>query len=562
MPEYDTQLAVLRKKLFFDPTGANVETFVQLVRQAVHFVVDAQGDGPVYPRRHGKPPLSAVIQSATLSSEILRDPSVLLQNLSREIEGAVKAGHPFMVKNIIPAPSLMHISVNAALSIYMLNGVTGEDAANALHAELKVAKVYATLAGYEAERAGGLFTFGGTATNLYAFKIGLSRMQPDHILNGLREQPVIVGSMPAHFSHQSAAIWLGIGRNSYLTARSHTDQTTDLEDLERLCSTQIEHGRKIACIVGVGGTTSNMAIDNFAEIAALRNQLVHKYALDYRPHVHCDSVIGWAYLHFRNYDFSRNPLGFTSVVLDRIRDITDRLASLKHADTFGIDFHKTGYMPYVSSMIIARDKQDLAELGRESEMKTPLFHEEEAYNPGKFSLETSRPAANMVATWMTLQALGEEGYQVLLGNAQEIAQIVRDLIEAHAQETGLAIVNRRPFGSDVFVRCYPPGTDTDDAYRRELQDDRFLALNTEYTRAFHAWISEHRAEGDNAVTLSKTSAAFYTATGAPVVALRIYVLSPYADAASATALVARIEDAKSAFDATRAPFVEHHRKSI
>ena len=117
-----------------------------------------------------------------------------------------------------------------------------------------------------------------------------------------------------------------------------------------------------------------------------------------------------------NYDFDKNELGLSQRALARIQKIIQRLSSLHCVDSFGVDFHKTGYMPYVASMIITKRKEDLTRLRRDGKVMTPLFHDDAAYNPGTFTLETSRSAANILATWLTLNAFGQEGYQTLLGH--------------------------------------------------------------------------------------------------------------------------------------------------
>ena len=548
MSNYNPLLEALREEHFLRPNGSNLALTLELVKHALSSVLDNQGDNPTFHRAKAKLSTSEVIASAQLTDELSLTPTQIVDELAQEIGGSVKASDPYMVKNVLPIPSMIHLACYLAVSTYMPNGVTGEDAADCLNAELKLAKIYAELAGYDYIKSGGLFTFGGTGTNLYAFKIGISKAQPDHFFNGDQKDLVIVGSKPAHFSHQTAATWLGVGRNNYLTARSNIDQTTNLEDLERICREQIENGKKVACIVGVGGTTSNMGIDDYQKLAVIRDKLVQDYKLDYIPHLHCDSVIGWAYLHFKKYDFEQNPLGFSDIVLTRIEKIISRLDTLTYADSFGIDFHKTGYMPYVSSMIIVKDKNNLADLGRESEMMTPLFHDEDAYNPGKFSLETSRSAANMVATWMTVRSLGHQGYQVLLGHAQEMSQLIKDYIKEHGQNEGVYVANQQSYGSDVFIRCYPPGTDPETTYQTELYDNAVLKANTDYNSEFFKWLQVNRKDGESAVGISKTSAAFYTHTNAPMVAIRVYVLNPYITEQTSVELVNRIIEAKKIFD--------------
>jgi glutamate/tyrosine decarboxylase-like PLP-dependent enzyme len=492
--------------------------------------------------------MSQVIKESEVPLKCSVNQEAIVQSLFTKIQGSVKSSNPFMVKNIIPLPAFVYLATNLAVSLYMPNAVTGEDAAESLNAEIACASAIAKLADISPERAAGVFTFGGTGTNLYAHKISLMKVAPKHGLNGLKSGDiVIVGSRPSHYCHQTSVNWLGVGQDNYLQAGSYIDQTTKLNELEKICRDALSLGKKVACIEAVGGTTSNMAIDDIEAIHEIRERLVREFKLTYRPHIHVDSVVGWAYLNFVGYNFENNQLQFSKKIIEKIRKIVSRISKLKFADSFGVDFHKTGYVPYVSSMIIVKDRDDFSLLRRDSKIMTPLFHDDLVYNPGVFTLETSRSAANILATWMTLQTLGREGYQALLGYTLEISEYIREEIEKY-EKYGLYVANKESFGCDIFIRCYPPNIDSRQAYEKELYNDRKLKIYTDYTNRFAKWLSENKSSGDEGIALSKSSAAFYTHTGSPMVALRIYSLNPHITRESAKVLVMRLLKAKIEFD--------------
>ncbi len=537
-----TVLDTLRQQYFLDPSGKNADHAANLVKTAVNAVVSSQGVGPTYPITE-LPPISQVIEGAEVPARMVSDPEAFLTKLPSFIQGAVRAGHPFMVKNIIPTASLPALAVHYAVSTLMANGVTGEDAAQILMAEIASASAISKLAGLDHTKSGGVFTFGGTGTNLYAIKIGLSKALPEHHMTGIKEDVVVIESAPSHYSHRTATDWLGIGQNNIIKVSSNRDQTTNLKELEESMRVAIESGKKIACIVAVGGTTSNMGVDNIQRINEIREGLRTEYNLSYNPHLHVDSVLGWAYLNFRSYDFKTNPLDFKPQTLQQIQKIVDRVTTWKYADSFGVDFHKTGYVAYTSSMLIIKNRQDLMRLQRDGSTMTPLFHDDEAYNPGKFTLETSRSAANMLASWIALQTFGQEGYQSLLGHSLEMGTVFREGIDNNIDK-GLYIANQEYFGPDVFVRCYPVGTNSQVEYEIEMKDNRVLLKNNAYTSRFFQWLS--RSEQD---FVSKTTAAIYTDTGASMVALRIYPLSPYITEHTAKQLIDGLAKAKMQFDA-------------
>lgn len=541
----DEEFARWISGLFLSPDGGNADDLVELVRSALDEALNHQGHGPIYPPR-GQNNEQLGVNEGYLPESSLASQTILRQ-LRSWLSGSVKVHHQMFAKNVLPPPSFVNLAAWCAVSLFMPNGVTGEDAAETLSAELSCAQALSRLGGYDPQIAGGLFTFGGTATNLYAINVGLAKAQPDHAERGIEPGVAVVGSWPAHYSQKSACAWLGIGTRNYIAAPSLPDQTTDLAAIESACRGVLARGDKLACIMGAGGTTSNMAVDDFVEIAAMRDRLVADYALEYTPHVHADTVIGWAYLCFLDYDLHSNPLGFSPPVLAKLTRLVARLRTVRHADSFGIDFHKTGFAPYTSSMIIMRDGQDFSRLRRDGGVMTPLFHDKDAYNPGTFTLETSRSAANMVATWMGLQALGKQGMRQLLGHALETAEGLRQHIAALAGRDA-AVVNTDSYGPDVFIRCYSPHdpTATDENFR----DINSVRSVNQYNSDLFTWLSRQQLPEAEQIAVSKTSAAFYTRDGESIVALRVYSLNPYFSNVHAKELVVRLLTAKRQFDAT------------
>jgi glutamate/tyrosine decarboxylase-like PLP-dependent enzyme len=548
MRKYERHLNNLRRNFFWAPDGNNTDKLVKLFQVALKSAINHQGEGPIYPRSTKSDRISTIAKKSKVPNHITKSQELLLRFLSTHLEGSVKASNPYMVKNIIPLPAFIYVATNAVVSLYMANGVTGEDAAEALNAEIACASAIAKLAGFDVNRAAGVFTFGGTGTNLYAHKIGLAKLSPQLGLKGYRSSKIVtVGSRSSHYSHQTVSDWLGIGQRNYIQVASNIDQTTNLQELEKACRSAIKAGKKIACIEAVGGTTSNMAIDDVKKIYTIRKKLIAEFKLSYTPHIHVDSVLGWAYLNFLKYDFKNNPLGFSAPVLQNIKRVVKNLKTIIYADSFGVDFHKSGYTPYVSSMIIVKNQNDFGLLLRDRNIMTPLFHDDAAYNPGMFTLETSRSTANMVATWFTLQALGQEGYQTLLGHSQEMAEYIRGKIHRN-EGYGLHIVNQNHFGSDIFVRCYPIGVSPAAIFREELSSDYLLEKYDMYMNQFAKWFFREKSPGNRGLALSKTSAAFYTHTGKPVIALRIYLLNPFITKQIGDEIVKRLVSAKKEFD--------------
>ncbi len=545
--KYQRILNDLRKNIFLSDNGDNIDVLLELTKKAVTNLVDHQGDGPVFPVFKTKA-ISGVVADSAMPENYNFDHNSEINKLNELMQRSVKANSPYMVKNIIPQPSFIYLAAYMASSLYMGNAVTGEDSGEALKAELSCASAISKMAGMDSKKSSGVFTFGGTGTNFYGIKIGLAKVSPEHLLKGIAtNDAVVVGNKASHYSQQTAANWLGLGQLNYVQVKTKTDQTTNLQDLEDKCREMISKGKKIACIEAVGGTTSNMAIDDIVEIDLIRRKLVKEFKLDYIPHLHVDSVLGWIWLNFAGYDFNKNPLDFDKKTLANARKNYEKISKLHLADSFGVDFHKTGYTPYNSSMVILKNRNDFNLLKRQKDMMTPLFHDEKEYNPGIYTLETSRSCANILATWVTLNVFGKDGYRVLLGHALKMREV---FVKAHDKlnAAGMVIENIDLPAIDVFIRCIKTGQDVIAEHNKELSDDNLLAKNTKYTSDFFEWFTKIHESENPKVAFSKSSASFYNHNGTPVVALRFYLLSANNTEETVKYIINYLIDAKKEFD--------------
>ncbi len=537
----------LRKHVFLSESGDNFNSLLNLTKIALANIVERQGDGPIYPVFNTKT-ISEVVASSSMPKNYSFDHSSILKNLNLDMQRSVKSNSPYMVKNLIPQPSFIYLAAYIASSLFMGNAVSGEDAGEALKLELACAAAIAKLAGMDSEKASGVFTFSGTATNFYGIKLGLAKACPDHLMNGISSNDiVVVGNKASHYSQLTAVNWLGIGQLNYKQVKTNIDQTTNLEDLEAKCVELLQEGKKIACIEAVGGTTSHQAIDDLEAFYSMRNRLVKRFHLGYVPHIHVDSVQGWVWLNFAGYDFKLNPLGLNEVTIKNARKKYEKISKLYLADSFGVDFHKTGYIPYNSSMVILKNKNDFNLLKRQKDIMTPLFHDQNEYNPGIYTLETSRSCANILATWIALKSFGQEGYQAMLGHALTMREL---FISAHKRlnEVGLVIEQPEISAVDVYIRCIKTGSDVISEHQKELYDDELLAENTKYTSEFFEWFTNVFQGSNPKVAISKSSASFYNHNGTPVVALRFYLLSLNSTEDTIGFLIDYIIKAKRRFD--------------
>ena len=320
------------------------------------------------------------------------------------------------------------------------------------------------------QSAGGVFTFGGTGGHAVRResragkgRARLPALRPDAAGRRARAAPIATParatSRPGWASARTTSCWCpppndhsvdlplsGRGRAAGPARRQTRRGDRRHDGLDR----RLRHRRS-------------------ARIHALRDELVREFSLDYTPHIHADAVIGWAWSVFNDYDFLQNPLGFRGRTVRALGRSASSHSPLGLADSIGIDFHKTGFAPYISSLVIFRDRDDLQYILRPRESLPYLFQSGD-HHPGLFTLETSRSATGPMAALANLLLLGKEGLRTLLGHIVEMAEVLREALVAHPD---LTVLNDENVGPVTLFRVYPHGTDTFTIKERERSDPKF-----------------------------------------------------------------------------------------
>lgn len=463
------------------------------------------------------------------------------------LEGMFIWGHPRSQINVVPTPSLASIVGVLLPLLYNPNLCSDESARRFAEAEVRAASMAAELIGYDPEQAGGLFTFGGTGTLLYGVKVGLEKALPGAGRRGVKDDAVIVASNQSHYSCLNVANWLGIGQDNVVLVPTELDNSINLEALEQALRDAISAGKKIAAIVATMGTTDAFGIDDLVAIDTLRHRLAEEHTLERPPHLHADAVIGWAWSVFNDYDFEENPLGFRGRTVRALAAAQHDIGHLRLADSLGIDYHKTGYTPYNSSLVLFRDAGDFQLVAR-SRDTMPYLYTSGEHHPGMYTLETSRSAIGAMAALANMLLLGKEGYRTLLGHAVEMAEVLRERIESHPN---LTVLNGDNVGPVTLFRAYPDGVDTFVVKERERADREYrsqLLAHNEYNRRIFERVHADALSG-RGVTISLTNCYRQSDFGDPIVALKSYVLSPFSDENRMDSIVRHVLAARDAVDA-------------
>lgn len=286
------------------------------------------------------------------------------------------------------------------------------------------------------ERADGVFTTGGTQSNLQALL--LARGQQVAPTPRLR----VLAGADGHFSVQKAARMLGLGDDAVLTVPLDRDRRMDPAALAAVLAGVVADGAVPMAVVATAGTTDFGAIDPLGEVAAL--------ARAYGAWLHVDAAYGGGLL-----------------VSPRRRSWLD---GIELADSVAVDYHKTWFQPVSCSALVVRDGATLGHVTWHADYLNP----KDSAHPNQVdkSLQTTR-RFEALKLWTSLRVLGPDAI------GEHLDAVVDLTAEVAAGLAGLPDVELAadPRLSTIVFRHVPaPGLDEDTlarhnaAVRAELFD--------------------------------------------------------------------------------------------
>lgn len=412
--------------------------------------------------------------------------------------GMPDVSSPLTMSNVWPQPNNASIIASMLPLIFAPNIIEGEYAWNVHKAELESGGMLADLFDWEPTKAGAIYTYGGSGCWLYGLKYGLSRVLPGSREKGVRTDGKVLVSSQAHYCRQNATDWTGLGMDNVIVIP--TDPVTnrmDLNVLETTLKELTEAGTPVIAVICTMGTTDASAFDPIADVRRLLDKYPNKAPYG-KAVLYADAVCGWSWQTFKHYDFAANPLGFSAKALDVIRKNYEEIKGIHYADAVGIDFHKFGFSPYISSCFVYRDAAEFENIMRRGSYA--YLQEVTPYNPMYYTLEVSRTAAGSLAGYATLKYLGIEGLQAVLGGILEVRLYMDSLVEGR---TDMVLTNADDSGFTSLFRVYPKGTDAKLQYSRELNDREYradLLANNRFQQAvgeklFQWYLEGHKING-------------------------------------------------------------------
>jgi len=380
---------------------------------------------------------------------------------------------------------------------------------------------------------------------LYALRSALVRAEVRGKIEGYHGRYFFITSVNGHPCYAENASWLGLGSDACVKVHTDLAGRIEIDAARRAIEQNLSEGKVFLGFIATGGTTVELEVDEIKAVVALRNEIADAYHLNYQPWIHVDSVIGWAWLFFNGYRFDENPLNIDSVSLSRIKSMNNDICELVLADSFGIDFHKTGFCPYLSSLFMIKDRADFFRLG-EKEKTIPLSEMTfGGYAPFEQTLELTRSGKGPIGALTSLKCFGKNGYRELIAKLTATTAEFRALL---GQLPYVELLNETSRGIATLFFLKPPDY-------VDLTKSQILALARQetdiikqYNLNYAKYVRERYECGTSGFILTASDVFTVRNTDVVIGMMKAYSLSVQADSAILAEIVRSIAALKEEFD--------------
>ncbi len=207
--------------------------------------------------------------------------------------------------------------------------------------------------------------------------------------------------------------------------------------------------------------------------------------------------------------------------LKKIYSMKEKISQIKYADSFGADFHKTGFCPYISSIFMAKNFNDITGLGNKTDKGIDNIRFGE-YSPFEYTLELTRSFIGPVSAYAAFETFGIEGFQKLIYNIFSNSEFIRNYLNS---KTNFEVINMETEGIATLFIITPSG-DNNNYASYVSGDARKLSDLLDYNYEFYLYCLKMLEE--KKVHFKIIFSKSYKPYGSknPTGALKIYPTSP------------------------------------
>jgi len=327
-------------------------------------------------------------------------------------------GHRYINSNYLanatPLPNVASILGNLLMVLVNGNNIWDVDGAAAANAEVRITSMLSKIIGYDPNQSAGYTTWGGQGAVFNSLRLAIARQYPDSNRTGIPNNLYCFCSELSHFSLYKAMEATGIGTDHLIRVKVNEDHSIDLLDLRQKMEEVIQNGGIPVYVLATMGTTDTFGIDDMNAIKTITTQLEDQYNLP-PIYIHADTAMGCMYTFFNDYDFETNPLQFEDNVLDVLKTFYQKFKYVHLADSMVFDFHKLGQTPYITSLFLIKNKENLQYVDLDPTETPYVGNRGYGSYHTSYTLECSRMGSS-IPIYATLLAFGVESFQKLLAN--------------------------------------------------------------------------------------------------------------------------------------------------
>lgn len=294
--------------------------------------------------------------------------------------------HPRSLAHMVPPPATASVLGDLLKGAWNQCAFTWEQGPLVPAIEAEVLNWLAARLGYGAG-SGGLFTSGGTISNIIASFLALARAKD--VAKG-HEHPCLIASDQSHFSIRKAAMLIGIEPEGLFLVPTGRDGRLRPGALDSTLDHAVGCGFHPFLFVCTGGTTSAGVLEPIESFALA--------ARKFSAWLHLDGAHG----------------AFSSLS----GDLSRHNGYWNTADSVSWDPHKTLAVSYPAGCLVLRDRANLRFLECRPDY---AFHNSAVFDPAFCHLEGSR-GFDALKVWLTIRHIGRDGFATLTDYLLELAQ--------------------------------------------------------------------------------------------------------------------------------------------
>lgn len=326
--------------------------------------------------------LSTKVDLSVASSGIGEE--AFLDKIREVIANSVKTDHPLFMNQMYGDQNLHAVIGDILTTVLNTSMYTYEVAPLMTLIEKECIRVLGSKIGYEEDHVDGIFTPGGSVSNMMSMVLARDAKFKNAQADGLNQVPAfsVFVSEQAHYSFVKGGAFLGIGGDNVIKVKADANGTMNILSLCNAIEREKEKNRIPLMVVATAGTTMTGVFDDIST--------VHGIAKAHDMWFHVDAVWGGSLL------FSESE--------------AEKLRGIELADSVSWNLHKMMGIPIVCASFLTKH---IGALENSLSIVAPyLFHEkeeEDGFDLGRKSLQCGR-RVDALKLWTSLQFEGESGF--------------------------------------------------------------------------------------------------------------------------------------------------------